>query len=115
MKIAHYTDAPAAPVAVPGACDVTIRWLVGPNDHPPTFHLRRFEVGPGGCSPRHRHPWEHEVYVLEGRGTVWTADGEVPVGPGSFVLVRPDEEHQFRAAGDGALSFLCLIPVTAAY
>ena len=115
MKIAHSTDVPAKAVTVPGACDVSIRWLVGPDDQPPTFHLREFTVGPGGCSPRHRHPWEHEVYILEGLGTVWTADGEVPVRAGSFVLVRPDEEHQFRAAGGAALRFLCMIPVTAAY
>lgn len=113
MKVAHYTEIPAEPMDTPGAEKVKIRWLIGEKDGPPNFYMRWFEVEQGGCSPRHTHDYEHEVYVLEGEGTVWSAQGENPIGPGSVVLVQPGEDHQFKNAGAGPLRFLCLVPKTA--
>ncbi|MCK4547254.1 MAG: cupin domain-containing protein [Candidatus Eisenbacteria sp.] len=110
MKVAHNSEIPAAKMDVPGAEKVTIRWLVGEKDDPPNFYMREFEIEQGGCSPRHEHDYEHEVYVLEGEGSVFGGGGEKPLRPGSAVLVQPGEEHQFRNTGDGPLRFLCLVP-----
>ena len=110
MKVVQAHEVPEAPVEMEGARDVTIRWLVGPDDDPPSFYLRQFEVQPGGHSPRHTHPGEHEVYILSGAGVVFTPEGERPVGPGTTVLVRPHEEHQFRNTGGAPLVFLCAVP-----
>jgi quercetin dioxygenase-like cupin family protein len=38
----------------------------------PNFVMRLFEIDPDGYSPFHTHAWEHEVFVLEGEGTVLT-------------------------------------------
>ena len=75
--------------------------------------MRQFEVAPGGFTPRHHHPYEHEVFVLEGQGVVYEGDQPHPLKAGDVVLVKPDEVHQFRNTGDGPLKFLCLIPNSA--
>ncbi len=113
MKVVHESEVTREKVDMPGAEKVTIQWLIGEKDNPPNFFTRLFEVETGGCSPRHTHDYEHEVYVLDGRGTVFSVDGEKEIGPGSVVLVQPGEEHQFKNVGDGTLRFLCMVPRTA--
>jgi quercetin dioxygenase-like cupin family protein len=110
MKVDHISQVPAQEMDMPGAEKVKIQWLVGERDNPPNFYMRRFEVEAGGCSPKHSHDYEHEVYVLDGEGLVWSENGEKSLGPGSVVLVRPGEEHQFRNTGEGPLCFLCMVP-----
>ncbi|MBL9124228.1 MAG: hypothetical protein JNG90_11390, partial [Planctomycetaceae bacterium] len=70
MSVRHFAETPAEPVVMPGAQGCTVRWLVGARDQAPNFAMRQFEVEPGGFTPRHQHPYEHEVYVLEGQGVV---------------------------------------------
>jgi quercetin dioxygenase-like cupin family protein len=72
--------------------------------------MRQYEVAPGGYTPRHSHPYEHEVFVLEGQGVVYEGDAPHPLKQGDFVLVTPNEVHQFRNTGATPLKFLCLVP-----
>jgi quercetin dioxygenase-like cupin family protein len=71
-------------------------------------------VAPGGHTPRHFHPYEHEVFVLEGEGVVVEGQQEHSLRAGDVVYVAPDEVHQFRNAGPQPLKFLCLVPNSAA-
>jgi quercetin dioxygenase-like cupin family protein len=87
------------------------RVLVGPADGAPTFSMRKFTVGAGGCSPYHTHPWEHEVYILSGSGEVRFSGGSQAVSPGDFAFVPPNEEHQFANAGTVPFEFLCMVPL----
>lgn len=114
MKVQHTTDVPARPVTMPGAEGCTVRWLLSATDGAPNFAMRQFEVAPGGYTPRHHHPYEHEVFVLEGEGIVYQDDTPHPLKAGDVVLVRPDEVHQFRNTGTTPMKFLCLIPNSAA-
>lgn len=114
MKIAHYEQVAQAPVTMEGSSGCQVRWLVDESTGAPNFAMRQFEVAPGGYTPRHSHPYEHEVFVLEGEGTVSAGDQEYPLRPGAFVLVTPDEVHQFRNTGDVPLKFLCLVPNSSA-
>jgi quercetin dioxygenase-like cupin family protein len=65
-----------------------------------------------GCSPLHTHPWEHEVFILEGEGSVFDGKTACALKAGDVVFVPPDELHQFRNRGKKTLKFLCLIPYT---
>jgi quercetin dioxygenase-like cupin family protein len=93
-----------------GSSGCQVRWLVDEKQGAPNFAMRQFEVAPGGFTPRHSHPYEHEVFVLEGDGVVIEGDVEHPLRAGDFVLVTPDEVHQFRNTGESPLKFLCLVP-----
>ena len=110
MKVKQLQDVAAQPVQMDGAQDCQVRWLIGEADGAPGFAMRQFEVAPGGFTPRHQHPYEHEVFVLDGQGVVMEGDTEHSLEPGVVVFVKPDEVHQFRNTGDGPLRFLCLVP-----
>lgn len=113
MKVTPADAVKQQKVTMPGAEGCQVRWLVDEEDGAPTFAMRQFEVAPGGFTPRHNHPYEHEVYVLTGQGIVMEGDKEHPLVAGSVVYVAPDEVHQFKNTGDSPLRFLCLIPNSA--
>ncbi|MEZ6081797.1 MAG: cupin domain-containing protein [Pirellulaceae bacterium] len=79
----------------------------------PTFRCDNSKWRPGGYTPKHYHPYEHEVYVIEGEGEAYEGDTPHPIRAGDVVLVKPDDLHQFKNTGDKALKFLCLIPNSA--
>jgi quercetin dioxygenase-like cupin family protein len=93
-----------------GAAGVRIQWMLDESAGAPTFSLRRFEIDAGGYTPLHAHPWEHEVYIIAGRGVVHCEGEDTTLAPDDSVLVSPDERHQFRAADDERLVLLCLVP-----
>jgi quercetin dioxygenase-like cupin family protein len=110
MIVRTYTDVPAEKVSMAGAENVTIRWLLGKDSPAPNFYLRLFEVQPGGHSPYHTHPYEHEIFILEGRGRINARGGSHAAAAGTFALVESNEEHQFENTGDMVMRFLCLVP-----
>ncbi|MFH1863032.1 MAG: cupin domain-containing protein [bacterium] len=93
-----------------GAVDAYLTVLIGSEDGAPNFIMRRVDVQPGGCTPRHSHAWEHVIYVLYGSGSVQTENGEFELAPGGALLILPNEVHQFKAIEKTSLSFLCSIP-----
>jgi quercetin dioxygenase-like cupin family protein len=72
--------------------------------------MRHFELAPGGSTPRHDHEWEHEVFILRGKGVVVREGKDIPLKQGTFVFIPPGEEHQFRNTSDSTLALICLIP-----
>jgi quercetin dioxygenase-like cupin family protein len=108
--IKHYTEVPAGAVEMEGTESATIRWLIAEREGAPNFYMRLFEIAPGGHSPRHRHDYEHEIFILEGEGTALDESGEHSLKAGHFLFIPPNAEHQLRNTGDAVLRFLCLIP-----
>jgi quercetin dioxygenase-like cupin family protein len=113
MRIKQSQQVPQNNVNMDGAAGCQVRILVGGDEQAPNFVMRQFEVAPGGHTPRHFHPYEHEIYVLEGNGVVVDDAVERPLAAGDVVYVAPDDVHQFRNSGDVPLKFLCLIPNSA--
>ena len=108
MKAYHYSTISADPVeGLPG---VAMRWAIGKNVGAPNFIMRVIDIDAGSATGYHTHPWEHEVFVLEGAGNVRDAGGETPIGPGSCVYVEPNEIHQFINTGGSVLRIICVIP-----
>lgn len=110
MKITSVENVDGQPMAMDGVTGVTKRVMIGAGDGAPNFAMRVFDVEPGGHTPLHSHPSEHEVYVIGGRGVVLEGDREHALEAGSFVFVPPHETHQFRAAADESLRFICVVP-----
>ncbi len=65
---------------------------------------------PGGYTPLHAHDAEHLNYVLQGRGQIMSDEGPRAISPGDFILVKPQERHQYRNTSDGPLVFMCMVP-----
>lgn len=71
--------------------------------------LRYFEIEPAGFSSLERHQHVHAVLVLRGQGQVLVGEQIHDIAPFDLVHVPPNTWHQFRAADDAALGFLCLV------
>jgi quercetin dioxygenase-like cupin family protein len=106
MKVVHYTEVKPE---VYGE-GVTLRWVVSEADGAPHFAMRVIEVQPGAATQLHTHWWEHEVFVLDGKGHAVSDDGDRPIGTGTVLYIPGDEKHQLVNDGQGVLRFICLIP-----
>jgi len=114
MKVEKSANIAKKPVKVEGAEGVEIRLLISKDDGAPTFAMRMFEVQPGGHTPLHRHPHEHEVFVLQGKGVVVHEGKDHPLAPEVVVFVPGRDEHCFKNTGNSTLRFLCLVPLSGA-
>ncbi|MEM1563100.1 MAG: cupin domain-containing protein [Candidatus Bathyarchaeia archaeon] len=110
MKVFHYSEVKAEEAQEEGAAKLKVRWLITREVGAPNFVMRLFEMEPGGHSPLHTHPWEHEVFILEGGGIVVGAGGERRFKPGDVIFIPPNERHQFINDGKETVKFLCLVP-----
>jgi quercetin dioxygenase-like cupin family protein len=111
-KVCRYTDVPAQ-IFGDEAPGTRLRWLIDEeNDGAPVYALRMIEIEPGGHSPRHSHPYEHENFVVEGKGRVLIEGTWHDLEPGDVAFVPPNIEHQYKNAGDTTFKFLCGIPVS---
>ena len=98
-----------------GVQDVVKRVLVSPGEGWDGWVMRLFEIAPGGHTPRHAHPWPHINFVASGRGTLYVDGVDHPLEAGSYAYVPAGHEHQFRAAADEPLSFVCIVPEAGEY
>ena len=112
MQVKKIDEVPAAEVTMTGAQDVQVRVIFGPLDNAPTFAMRQFELQPGGCTPLHTHPFEHEVIVMQGELILVSTEKEQAITVGHAVLIDPDETHQFRNPSESQIAkMICLVPV----
>lgn len=91
----------------------SIRWLLTNRDGMTDMSMRVIEIEPGGQTPLHSHPWEHQVFILKGSGRI-VAEGETQAfGPGYAIFVGSNEGHIFHNGSDETMEFVCMIPVRA--
>jgi quercetin dioxygenase-like cupin family protein len=110
-KVVHYSGVPAE-VYGDSAPGTSIRWLIDDDhDGAPVYNLRMIEVQPGGHTPRHSHPFEHENFVVEGEGRVWINGEWQTLKAGDVVFVPGNMEHTYENTGAATFKFLCGIPV----
>ena len=98
MKHIHYMEQEPEKVDTDGARGVVIRHVLTEKDGAPNFNLRVLTIEAGGQTPDHSHPWEHEFFVLSGKGVCVAGDREAEANKGDVILVPPDVRHCFRAA-----------------
>jgi len=89
---------------------ITKHVLIGENEDAPNYIMRYFRVEPYGHSKLERHPQEHEVIILHGKGQAQIADQVSDVEPFDGVFVSGGELHQFKNTGSEPFGFICVIP-----
>lgn len=97
MKHISYTDVEGQKVEDGGAHGVTIRTVIGEPDGAPNFSMRVISFETDGATPSHSHPWEHEVFILKGKGSVEVDGKTVPLKPGDVVFIPANTEHRFQS------------------
>ncbi|HEX3052789.1 MAG TPA: cupin domain-containing protein [Aggregatilineaceae bacterium] len=110
-KVTHYSNVPAQ-VYGETAPGTSIRWLIDEeHDGAPVYALRMIEIEPGGHTPLHAHPYEHENFVVEGEGRVCIEGTWHALKPGDVAIVPGNSEHTYENTGSTTFKFLCGIPV----
>ena len=107
MKVSNYLD--TKPIQM--LAGVVKREVITADDGAPHFCMRVFELEPGSSTPSHSHWWEHEVFILSGRGVVVSEQGETQIAKDSVVFVPPNEQHCFVNNSNEPLRFICVIPL----
>lgn len=102
VDVLKYKDEGSAPFR-----DVTRQVLFG--DPHLSAQLRYFEVAAGGWTTMERHEHVHNVMVIRGRGRCLVGEAAHDLAVNDLVSVPPMTWHQFRAAPDEPLGFLCLV------
>lgn len=110
MIIKHSEDVEPKKIVEEGVEGVHKQRLLTPEMGAPNFTMRKFTVEEGGFTFYHQHDFEHEIYILSGKGVARKKDDEIEVSAGDAILVEPNKIHQFVNQGKEELVFLCLIP-----
>lgn len=97
MKHINYRDEEAVEVQEEGARGIKMRVVIGEKDGAPNFYMRTVAFEPGARNAGHSHPWEHEVFVLEGSGIV-EINGEIrEIKAHDVLYIPPNAHHHFEA------------------
>jgi len=90
---------------------ITRRELVGKRGESARFHVRYFELEPGGYSTLEKHEHEHVVIPQRGHGEVQFGCYVYRVEFGDVIYVAPNDPHQFRNPDDATepFGFLCIV------
>lgn len=115
MKIMHYSQFEAIDAAQieEAYSGVTMRRVISEVDGSETAVMDVFEIAPKGETAYHDHPWEHQVFVIAGRGQLRDSHGDHDFRDGDVIYIRPDEPHAFRNTGAEPVKLVCVIPKAA--
>ena len=97
MKHIHYLDEEAIEHTEAGAHGIKMRTVIGEKDGAPNFCMRIISLEAGGESPDHSHPWEHENFIISGKGTLEVDGKTVNLHPSDVLYIPPNAHHHFRA------------------
>lgn len=92
-----------------GWSDIIRRVLIGSRGESAKFHVRYFEIAPGGTSSLERHRHEHVVICVKGDGIVRTGKSRRKVGFMDVLYISPDTVHQLTNPYNAPFGFLCIV------
>lgn len=110
MTIGDEKEVIATAIQSPEVKNAAMKVLISDREGWEDYVMRVVELGEGGYSPAHAHPWPHINYVLAGDGVLQVDGRDTPVGPGAYAYVPAGKPHQYRNAGKGLFRFICIVP-----
>jgi ribulose-bisphosphate carboxylase large chain len=85
------------------------RTLVGEKGEGTKFHLRYFEVAPGGHTTLERHRHEHVVVCIRGRGRCRVRGRSHDLGFLDTIYIPPEALHRLSNPFGEPFGFFCLV------
>ena len=85
------------------------RVLIGSHGESAKFHVRYFEILPGGSSSYEKHRHEHVVICVRGEGIVQTGRARKKMGFIDTVYISPETVHQLTNPFENPFGFLCIV------
>lgn len=89
--------------------DIARRVLIGSHGESTKFHVRYFEIFPGGNSSLERHRHEHVVICVKGEGMVITGRTKRKMQFMDTIYISPDTPHQLFNPFKSPFGFLCIV------
>ena len=96
--------------------DVIRRVLIGNQNESAKFHLRYFEILPGGYTSFEKHRHEHVVIVIRGKGKVFCGKSESARAGKQYEMnfldtlyIAPDIPHQLSNPFHEPFGFFCIV------
>ena len=107
MKICSYSD--IEPIEeVKG---VSRRDILTADDGVTLTCMQVVEISPHTSTPSHYHPWEHEIFIVSGKGIAAGEQGSVTVGAGNIIFIPANEPHCFVNTESDTLRFVSIEPL----
>ncbi len=89
--------------------DIVRRVIIGKHGESARFHVRYFEIEPGGHSSFEKHRHEHVVICVKGRGKVLTGKKLYRMDFLDTLYIAPDTPHQLRNTFKKPFGFFCIV------
>jgi ribulose-bisphosphate carboxylase large chain len=92
-----------------GWADIARNVLIGNHEETAKFHLRYFEIAPGGFSSFERHNHEHVVICIRGKGNIVIGKKTHALNYLDTAYVSPDTPHQLQNPYNEPFGFFCIV------
>ena len=92
-----------------GWSSITRSVLIGNNGEDTRFHVRYFEIQPGGYSSYEWHKHTHVVICLRGKGLVRLDKKRYPINYLDTIYIAPNIKHQLINPYNEPFGFLCIV------
>ena len=89
--------------------DIARQVLVGQRGESTKFHLRYFEIKPGGYSSYETHKHEHVVIGIRGKGKARLNRRNIVIKFLDVVYIKPDTPHRLYNPYDEPFGFFCIV------
>jgi quercetin dioxygenase-like cupin family protein len=83
--------------------------LIGNHNESTKFHLRYFEIAPGGFSSLEKHKHEHVVIGIRGKGKCLCGERNYVLNFLDTLYIVPNAPHQLSNPFKKPFGFLCIV------
>lgn len=109
MKITRLETCEVMPVNMDGVKDASKQVPIGIADGTPNFSICVFTINPAAIHRTTATTANTSTIFWKG----WRSAGgdqARPITSGDYILVKPQEKHQYRNTGAIPLKFMCMVP-----
>jgi len=83
--------------------------IVGKSGERTKFHVRYFEIAPGGYSTLEKHRHEHVVICVRGKGLAIAGEDVYYMNFMDVIYIGSNVPHQFINQSDEPFGFICIV------
>lgn len=92
-----------------GWTDIVRRVIIGGRGESAGFHLRYFEISPGGYSSFEKHKHEHVVICIKGKGKALAGKKKHTLQFLDTLYIAPNTPHRLSNPFSEPFGFLCIV------